>query len=114
MARNSITKRLREQNRAEKAEHKVAKRQERKVQQSKLPVDPAERIEPPALLRYVAILELVGPERSLEVALIRRSLGSRSNGYGEKLGRLTSTGTLLSYTVCKIGDSDSEFPSRGW
>ena len=50
MARNSITKRLREQNRAEKAERKVAKRQERKVQQSKLPVDPAERIEPPALL----------------------------------------------------------------
>jgi hypothetical protein len=31
-------------------ERKVAKRQERKVQQSKLPVDPAgERIEPPAL-----------------------------------------------------------------
>ena len=50
MARNSITKRLREQNRAEKAERKVAKRQERKVQQSKLPVDSAERIEPPALL----------------------------------------------------------------
>jgi len=50
MARNSITKRLREQNRAEKAERKVAKRQERKVQQSKLPVDSAaERIEPPAL-----------------------------------------------------------------
>lgn len=51
MGRNSITKRLREQNRAEKAERKVAKRQERKVQQSKLPVDSAgERIEPPALL----------------------------------------------------------------
>lgn len=51
MGRNSITKRLREQNRAEKAERKVAKRQERKVQQSKLQVDPAgERIEPPALL----------------------------------------------------------------
>ena len=50
MARNSITKRLREQNRAEKAERKVAKRQERKVQQSKLPIDSAERIEPPALL----------------------------------------------------------------
>jgi hypothetical protein len=51
MGRNSITKRLREQNRAEKAERKVAKRQERKVQQAKLPVDSAgERIEPPALL----------------------------------------------------------------
>jgi hypothetical protein len=51
VGRNSITKRLREQNRAEKAERKVAKRQERKVQQSKLPVDSAgERIEPPALL----------------------------------------------------------------
>jgi hypothetical protein len=50
MGRNSITKRLREQNRAEKAERKVAKRQERKVQQSKPPVDPAgDRIEPPAL-----------------------------------------------------------------
>ena len=52
MGRNSITKRLREQNRAEKAERKVAKRQERKVQQSKLPVDSAgDRIEPPALAR---------------------------------------------------------------
>ena len=62
MGRNSITKRLREQNRAEKAERKVAKRQERKVQQSKLPVDPAERIEPPALL-LLPLDELSGAAR---------------------------------------------------
>ena len=51
MARHSISKRLREQNRADKAERKAAKRQERKVQHSKPAADPAaERIEPPALL----------------------------------------------------------------
>jgi hypothetical protein len=51
MARNSITKRLREQNRAEKAELKAAKRQERKAQHLKPPTDPAsERIDPPVLL----------------------------------------------------------------
>ena len=51
MARNSISKRLREQNRADKAERKAVKRQERKAQHSKATADPAaERIEPPTLL----------------------------------------------------------------
>lgn len=44
--RRSITKRVREQNRVDKAERKTAKRQERKAQHSKPPTDPAsERIE---------------------------------------------------------------------
>jgi len=48
MGRNSITKRVREQNRVDKAERKAAKRQERKAHGSKPPTDPArERIEPP-------------------------------------------------------------------
>jgi hypothetical protein len=47
----TVAKRLREQNRIDKAERKIAQRQERKAQRSNLPAEPAgERIEPPALL----------------------------------------------------------------